>query len=366
MVPLRSIIVVGAGMAGLACALACAAADAHVVVFESLPVARALAAHVDVRPNLLRDLNRLGVATECVRRGFVYSGVSLVNEAGEEVLRIPTQRLAGNQLPPAFGISHEAFLRVLESQAMVSGVEFRRGAHVHQVDSKSGKVRTARGEWVQADLVVLATGADSPLVTSVFGAPIDRSVHERWFYTSIRRPEGLDMPTWMAGRLGRMLLVVPISMSQAGLAVRAAAAPTGGSSELARTLRDWGGFARRIASALDPAVPLAARDVMGALLDTPWHRDSVLSVGANSHAITPQFGQSAALAVEDGVVLGELLRARLDRDDLLHRFMDRRLERVRRVHALTSRAAQWMARPDPSADLMALGEQIHTLVAQPA
>ena len=60
------------------------------------------------------------------------------------------------------------------------------------------------------------------------------------------------------------------------------------------------------------------------------------------------------------------LRAGLDRLALLQRFMDRRWERVERVHALTACAAQWISRPDPSADLAALGEQIHSIVAEPA
>jgi 2-polyprenyl-6-methoxyphenol hydroxylase-like FAD-dependent oxidoreductase len=365
-VPRHSIIVVGAGMAGLACALACADAGAHVMVFDSLATAPARASHVDVRPNLLRDLFRLGVAGECVRRGFVYNGLSLVNEAGEEVLRIPTPRLTGDQLPPALGISHDDFLRVLEEKATAVGVEFRRGTHVQQIEPKTGKVLTDGGEWAQADLVALATGADSPLVMSVFGARVGGSVRERWLYTSIRRPEGLDTPTWMMGRVGRCLLVVPISMSRAGLAVRVEAAPTGSSSELARTLRGWGGLARRIASTMDTAMPLDARNVTGALLNAPWYREAVLCIGASAHASAPPFGQSAALAIEDGVVLGDLVRADLDRADLLQRFMERRLDRVKRVHALTSRAAQWLSRPDPSADLMALGEQIHSIVAEPA
>jgi len=366
MVPRQSIIVVGAGMAGLGCALACAGAGARVTVFESLATAPAFAAHVDVRPNLLRDLSRLGVAGECVRHGFVYNGLSLVNEAGEEVVRLPTPRLAGDQLPPALGISHEDLLQVLAKKATAVGVEFRRGTRVQQIEPKTGRVLTDGGEWAQADLVALAAGADSPLVMSVFGAHVGNSVRERWLYTSIPRPEGLDTPTWMMGRLGRCLLVVPTSMSRAGLAVRAEAAPTGSSSELARTLRGWGGLARRIASIMDTAMPLVARDVTGALLNAPWYREAVLCIGASAHAIAPPFGQSAALAIEDGVVLGDLMREGLDRADLLRRFMERRFARVERVHALTWRAAQWLSRPDPSADLMALGEEIHSLVAEPA
>ena len=364
--PVRSIVIVGAGMAGLACALACATAGARVVVFDSRPAARSCAAHVDVRPNLLRDLSRLGVAQECVRRGFVYSGISLVDEEGVEALRVPTPRLAGDQLPPALGVSHDDFLDVLEAAAKSAGVEIRHNTCVQKIEPQTGNVLTDRGGWVQGDLVVLAAGAGSPLVTSVFGAQVIGSPRQAWWHTSIARQEGLDRPVWMAGRSGRHMLVVPISMSRAGLAVRAEATSKGGSVELAATLYEWGGFARRVASAIDPAMPLSLRDVTGALLDAPWYRNALLCAGASAHAISPPLGQSTAQAVEDGVVLGELVQAGLDRSALLQRFMERRGERVAQVHALTSRAARWMSRPDPSADLMGLSEQLHSLVAEPA
>jgi len=362
----RSIVIVGAGTAGLACALACAAAGARVVVFDSLPAVRSCAAPVDVRPNLLRDLSQLGVAQECVRRGFVYNGFSLVDEDGAEALRVPTPRLAGDQLPPALGVSHDDFIGVLELAAKSAGAEIRRGALVRHVDPQVGMVQSDCGEQVRGDIVVLATGAHSRIVKSLFGVPVAGSPRQAWWHTLIARPEGMDRPVWMAGRSGRQVLVVPTSMSRAGLVVRAEAAPSGRGVELAATLHEWGGFARRVAAAIDPAIPLALRDVTGALLDAPWYRDTVLCAGASAHAIAPPFGQAAAQAVEDGVVLGELVQQGLDRRSLLERFMGRRGERVAKIHALTSRAAQWMARPDPSADLMGLSEQLHSLVAEPA
>ena len=48
--------VVGAGLAGLAAALAAATAGLHVDVFEAAPVLFEPQAHIDVVPNLLRDL----------------------------------------------------------------------------------------------------------------------------------------------------------------------------------------------------------------------------------------------------------------------------------------------------------------------
>ena len=100
--------------------------------------------------------------------------------------------------------------------------------------------------------------------------------------------------------------------------------------------------------------------------EPPWHRGAVLCVGASAHAIAPPFGQSAAQALEDAVVLGELVAAGLDRSRLLRRFGERRGERVRCLHDLTERAALWTAQPEPETDLLRLAGEIDRLVATPA
>jgi 2-polyprenyl-6-methoxyphenol hydroxylase-like FAD-dependent oxidoreductase len=157
-------------------------------------------------------------------------------------------------------------------------------------------------------------------------------------------------------------------MTHAGLAVVTEAAPHGpvDASALRRLLDHWGTLPRRIAAALDPAAPTTLRRVASSLRDMPWHRGAVLCVGASAHAIAPPFGQSAAQALEDAVVLGELVAAGLDLPQLLQQFTQRRGARVRRLHDLTERAALWMARPEPATDLLQLAAEIDQLVANPA
>ena len=121
----RRVVVVGAGIAGLACALACARAGAQVDVLEAHAVALRAPAHIDLVPNLLRELARLGVAQSCVQRGFAYDGVAVLDEHGDEAFRLPTSRLAGPQLPPAAGIAHDALIDVLCQAAAAAGATER-------------------------------------------------------------------------------------------------------------------------------------------------------------------------------------------------------------------------------------------------
>jgi 2-polyprenyl-6-methoxyphenol hydroxylase-like FAD-dependent oxidoreductase len=362
------VVIVGAGVAGLACALACARAGAQVQVLEARAAATQVPAHVDVVPNLLRDLAQLGVAEACVRRGFAYSGLAVVDEHGAEAFSLPTHALAGPRLPPAAGIALDDLLDVLATAAVQHGATLHRGCAARAVDAVRGCVRCDDGQAFEADLIVLATGAESSLVRAVFGANPPGALRHTWWHALLPRPLGLDRTTWMAGSLARRLLLVPLDMARAGVAV-VGPVPTGEAADaraLMRMLQAWGALPRRIAEAIRPAQPVALRDISSALRDAPWHRGAVLCVGAAAHAVAPAFGQASALALEDAVVLGELLGAGLDRATMLERFSERRVPRAQQLHALTERASRWMTHPEPATDLMQLAGDVAALVAQPA
>lgn len=364
--PVRSIVVVGAGIAGLACALACARSGAKVQLLDAGDALAGVPAHLEVVPNLLRDLAGLGVAQDCLRLGFAYNGIAIVDESGRTAFSAETPRLAGDRLPAALGIAYDDAMRVLTRHARESGAAISHGTPVTALDARHGEVLTASGQRLRADLVVLATGAASALADEVLGRATP-GVSQCWWHALLPRPAGLDRATWMAGLPGRRLLLVPVGMSRAGLAVvRTAAVPERSDGRALReTLVGWGEMPRRLASLIDDATPTCMRTTGGRLREGPWHRGRVLCIGASAHEVAPAFGQAAAQGVEDAIVLGELLGAGLDAPTLLDRYMQRREARARRVHALIERGARWVTQPEPATDLMALGAELGAMVSSP-
>jgi len=132
------------------------------------------------------------------------------------------------------------------------------------------------------------------------------------------------------------------------------------------TLAAQGSLLQSLGAQWKDGTPTLVRPVRSALLDGPWHAHGVLRIGHSAHILPPHFGQSAAQAVEDAVVLGDLLRTRPSRDALLEGFMARRGERARQVHAIATQAARWDLHPEASTDLPGLAEQLAPLVARPA
>lgn len=375
--PMR-VCVIGAGLAGLCCALAAASRGWRVQLLDEAAQPRAVAAHIEVVPNMLRDLVAFGVGDDCVRAGFPYRGIDVIDRQGRHLHELPTERLAGARFPAALGIRHDELHRLLERAALARGVVLQRGARVQAVHEHGGAARVVLndGESVDAELVVLATGAGGALSRTLFAQAKPASeLGQVWWYTLLPRPVELDRPLIAFGDVGRRAVLVPVRHDQAGLALTEPDAPVAQVAQLANVTpaahlgQALGAFAprlRALGARLDGATPITLRTARSALLDLPWHRGAVLAVGDCAHALPPHFGQAAAQAVEDARVLGELLESTTSRTELFEAFERRRVERVRRVHEITTTAARWDLQPDSGTDLTLLMQSLAQTVAQPA
>jgi 2-polyprenyl-6-methoxyphenol hydroxylase-like FAD-dependent oxidoreductase len=364
--------VIGAGLAGLCCALAAAGRGLRVQLLDEAAEPRAPAAHIEVVPNMLRDLVALGVGDDCVRAGFPYRGIDVIDRHGRHLHELPTARLAGPRFPEALGIRHDALHRLLERAALARGVALRRAARVEAVHEQAGvaQVVIEGGGAVEADLVVLATGARSALPLTVFPhAKPASDLAQAWWYALLPRPIDLDRPLIAFGDAGRRAVLVPVRHDEAGLALTEPSAPSTGVAPAAHLRAVLSAFAprlRALAPRLGDTTPVTLRPARAALLEAPWHRGPVIAVGDCAHALPPHFGQAAAQAVEDAQVLAELLEVAPSRAELFDAFERRRAERVRRVYEITTAAAHWDLRPDSGADLNLLMARLAQTVAQPA
>jgi len=366
--PVRDIAVVGADLCGLACALACAKAGTRVQLFETAPSRYQGADHLDVPPSMLRDLARLGLGMACLRVGFPHRGTSVVDEAGRTHFEWPTPHLAGPPYPLALGMSSQDLHRLLKTEAEACGVRIRHGAPAPARIDADGQVTTAEGEVLPFDLVLLSTYSCLDQVERLLGAVIESPRHAAWCHAVIPRPPRLDRSTWMIGSNGNRLLLVPMNMRQAGLAVAvdASHAPPG-CGRVADLLNKWREIPHHLADLLaGPITPTCRCSVGGAHLPPPWHRDAVLAVGTVWQGVSSAFGLSTAQAIEDAVVLGDLLSTQSTTADLIARFVARRNARAAAVNALTGNAARWILRPERQTDWMNLAHELAEALALPA
>lgn len=363
--------VVGAGLAGLASALALVMRGIEVTLVERQLISVSRPAFLEVVPSMLRDLVRLGVGDRCSLAGFAFNGADVADSRGTRHYELSTPSLAGRTYPPALGILHSELRRVLEEAAVEQGVRLLRGRVVAAIEEVESRARVVLddGNAVAADLVLLASGSGSEISASCF--PQSRTLidhGQRWWYSVVRRPLGLDRPLIAMGGPARRLILVPVRNDLAGIALTEplkeqepdaqAPYPVG--------LKYFDGSLHAMAQRLISDTSFELRLARSGLMERPWYRGPVLAVGACVHALPPHFGQAAAQSVEDACVLGDLLKQTRQRDFVLSAFEQRRYERVRRVHELTTRAARWDVQPDRTTDMNVLMEQLAGTVAVPA
>jgi 2-polyprenyl-6-methoxyphenol hydroxylase-like FAD-dependent oxidoreductase len=83
------------------------------------------------------------------------------------------------------------------------------------------------------------------------------------------------------------------------------------------------------------------------------------------HSTTPQLGQGAAQAVEDAVVLAELLGQHAPLSELLDAFMKRRYERSKFIVESSLQIGEWEQRPTRDADFIGLMAKVLAVVSAP-
>ncbi len=364
---MSSIAIVGAGLAGLAAAVAATGAGARVDVFEAEACLAAPPAALDVVPGLLRDLVALGLGEACVRCGFAYHEIAVVDPAGRPIFGIATPALAGTRWPAALGMSYSGLLQVLHDAAVAQGARIYWGLPVRHIDTEAGGCRLHLGDGGQRHaeltLVAGARGLDG-LATSP--PREETSLPQRWDHVLLPRPRWLDRSTWVLGPGQHKALLVPTGVAQAGIALLCDVRTEPSVAAMRAQLAAQGPWLAAVAARLDAGARVVSRPVRSALLEGPWHEGGVLRIGSSAHLLPPHFGQAAAQAVEDAAVLHDLLRQGLTRESLLTQFMQRRGARAERVHAVTTQAAQWDLHPEPSTDLIALARRLAPIVERAA
>jgi len=137
------------------------------------------------------------------------------------------------------------------------------------------------------------------------------------------------------------------------------------SQELARLLEGYGGPLRNILDERVPDTKVVLRPLEGFLLPRPWHLGRTILIGDAAHPTTPQLASGAGMAVEDALVLGEVLPRAATVEDALEAFMQRRYERCRLVVENSLEIGRREQRRAPIEDQTQLVEDSLRVLAQP-
>lgn len=358
----RSAIVVGAGIGGLAVARGLARAGWHVAIYERVAKLGAVGAGLAIEPNAVRAFEWLGLGEQLRGRGMRQGPAGLRTARGRWLVRTRLQELQRRYGTPAFELHRSDIHQLLtEGLAEYAGVTLLTGQRATGITSETDSARaTFEGpdgpHQAEADIVVAADGVHSTLRTVLFPA------HPRPVYAGYITWRGvvpaervadvmLDaavVETW--GR-GRRVGLVPLPDGRVYWFFTESA-PEGAYpdltvNDLVQWVRDWHRPIPQLLAAT-PAAALLRNDIYTLLAPLPsYRRGRAVLLGDAAHAITPDLGQGAALALEDAVTLAAHLGdpttpdAGLDAGlDTYDRERRPRTQKLVRVSALVGRIAQ--------------------------
>jgi salicylate hydroxylase len=168
------ILIIGAGLGGLACAIACRHAGHDVLILEKAAELSEIGAGIQLPPNATRVMHHFNLIPQLLAGGAIPKEENYILrwQDGTILGCRPEGTWASSKFGYRWHVMHRAdYQNVLADEARRLGVEMRLGQDVISVDCKDARpvVHLADGEKVEGDVVVGADGLRSSVRTSLLG-----------------------------------------------------------------------------------------------------------------------------------------------------------------------------------------------------
>ncbi|KAJ6512690.1 FAD/NAD(P)-binding domain-containing protein [Mycena sanguinolenta] len=338
--PPLTVSVVGAGIGGLAAAVALRRNGHLVQVFEASAIKTEIGAGIGVQVNALRVLEHLGASRENLK-GVSYDGITIFDsKSGEGVARrwlLPDMDQNRSLLCHRSDV-HDELMRLAVDEGEGPLVELRLGSKVVDCNPEDGTVTLEGGQVIQADLVIGADGLRSTIRTTILGYPQKAAASGFSCFRSVidaSKLGDIGDSDWLTGGLSGMkslynkegdYRLAVMYLCRDGSLINLVAlysdphqddpdwSPVGTREELLHTFQTFHPkFVELFALADSPILRWQLRVLP--VLDT-WIRGRAALLGDSAHATLPTLGQGAAAAIEEAGALGCLLPLGTRREDV--------------------------------------------------
>jgi 2-polyprenyl-6-methoxyphenol hydroxylase-like FAD-dependent oxidoreductase len=377
MAVIKQAIIAGAGIAGLSAGITLARTGIRATVYDAAPRSGLEGSGLTISAIGMRAIRDLGLGDQVMAVGAGSSETIIADASGHQLDHISTPPLAGAGLPAMGGIMRATFHDLLLKTAQTEGVTVHFGTGVAGVEQSDQGVQLqlSDGRELQTELLVGADGIYSTIRELVFpDAPKPKPTGQRVWRVLIHRNSdyiGHDHGMWYGPVVKAG--ITPLSQADAYMFI------VDNCADVVRPPREeWPRIVKQLLADFsdvigwvrdtqvnDPA-RIDCRPLHAILMPLPWHRGRVVLIGDAIHATTPHMASGGAMAIEDAIVLGDLLAQSDNLERAFTTFGETRWERCRLVNENSLQLGEWEKTPgDTNADPGRLIGESMAFLAQP-
>ena len=367
----QSITLLGAGIAGLACARALALRGAEVTVLEQADTIREVGAGLQISPNGAAVLRALGLGEALDRAGTAATGVRLID--GPTAEPVLSMDLRGRD----FRLLHRAdLIALLLEGARGAGAELRLLQRIETVDLTGARPRivTAQGAVLTPDLLIGADGLHSHTRAALNGAAAAVFTGQVAWRAVLPEAEAEDTAALAEVHMGpgRHLVSYPLRGGRQRNIV--AVEERSRWAEESWTLRDdpmdlrlaFETFSPRVRGWLDRVEEVHLWGLFRHPVARHWHGGRTVILGDAAHPTLPFLAQGANMALEDAWVLADCLARHDTPEAAFAAYQQARAARCARIVAASTANARAYHLSSPLRDIAHLGLRIGGRIAPQA
>lgn len=293
MAAVSKVLVVGGGIAGMACAIALHEQGIGVEIAEVSAEWKVYHVGIVVQENFIRALDAIGLAEAAVAVGFPYNGSRFCDAAGNLVDEIPGIVENANGHCPYLGITRPALHEVLTTRVKELGIPVRLGVtfNLLREDADGMAVDFTDGTSGRYDLVVGADGNYSKVRGAIFPeAPAPQFTGQGVWRYNIPRPKSVDWSyVFMGGDHGKAG-IIPLSEETmyVWLTTTEPGNPRKAQATLADEMREkmasFGGMIAQVREQITDPELVVYRPLEAIIMPNPWHRGRAILIGDAAHS----------------------------------------------------------------------------------
>ncbi|MBK1989947.1 FAD-dependent monooxygenase [Sphaerospermopsis aphanizomenoides BCCUSP55] len=338
----KKVAIIGAGLGGLAVAIALRKLGYDVQVYEKAQDFRPVGAGLGLFPNGLNFLDAIapGIVETIKNSGCVVKTSVLKNIQGETIRANPANSYQDKYSQPLTTVWWWRLQQILASQLPAENIHLNHRCINFEQDEHSVNIFFENGKKVSADLLIGCDGINSVVRETLIGDGKPRYLQSMSWRTVIKYNQEIINPDeigFVKGNNQDFMFLVNAGEGDISWVYRRFSADMvisknaeEAKSRVLSNIADWGESLRSLVEAT-PAAQISENPMFDRLPLNSWTRGRVTLLGDAAHPMSPSLGQGANSSFEDAYELALFLSQSSTIEEALTNYEQRRIPRLQLI-----------------------------------